>query len=673
MAEDIEREVIQAEAILVYPQEINDSNIDKNCSDNIVRCYPKHDENQKPDEISPFLSCTIHTAVTIFCLAIYIIPIRFSEEPVLDELHIFDTRGGENPNLLHNADVMGESDIRDLFGNDFWGKDIFQMDSHKSWRPLTVLSFRYLNSLNDSKLGIFHGLEDALSMSTMFTHRLISIIIHAFLADVVAIAGVTLFPPQKSPNHRMLQFTLTKLFFALHPTHNEAVVNAANRGHLMALLAAVYSSFGFYTDISVVHLATVVGLLSSETFVFQLPAIIVTIALVWYRKNNNFEDIPNKGRNKYILKSAIHEFIPQTLLPIALTFLYLFLRYYYDTLSIVKGLIIRAENPFYAFEGFKRFINYSYAFAVHICKGIGFDPIGSSHEYGFNCVPALESIYDERLLLTFSVYLFLLLGFKVAYQQMKRDNECELMIQYVFFISWMATLFPITGIVRVGTFIADRMVIPFTFSVTILAGKISSDWLFSSYINSLKTKMSLLNGSFRRTGFQFFFIFFLMSAKTYDRSWDWMRSVTLFESSLKVCPNYAKANLQLAKVYSGTIPGMENLEKSMEYTRKAEAIDPDYCQVHYQYTLLYYHMNKFPEFEERLVKAMQCPFTALNAHNLWVQYWRVVTDPHLVSAPEATKRLNRYKQIINDALEKNEETTVVESTSSQRPDSEFEL
>lgn len=83
----------------------------------------------------------------------------------------------------------------------------------------------------------------------------------------------------------MIQFTLTKLFFALHPTHIEAVANAANRNHILAVLASTYCSFGMHTNIAVVIIATIGGLLSSEAFVFQLPAIIVTIALVWFRKN----------------------------------------------------------------------------------------------------------------------------------------------------------------------------------------------------------------------------------------------------------------------------------------------------------------------------------------------------------------------------------------------------
>jgi len=123
-------------------------------------------------EISARAKIIINVLVTIYCVLIYIIPMRSSEAPVLDELFILDTRGEEstNPNLLHNGDVMGTTTMQELFQNDYWGKNIFQMDSHKSWRPVCVLTFRIFNSLSESK-GIFRGLEEILPISTMFTHR----------------------------------------------------------------------------------------------------------------------------------------------------------------------------------------------------------------------------------------------------------------------------------------------------------------------------------------------------------------------------------------------------------------------------------------------------------------------------------------------------------------------
>ena len=45
--------------------------------------------------------------------------------------------------IRRNADVVGPStDLWRIFTNDFWGKPIRDATSHKSYRPLCVLSFR---------------------------------------------------------------------------------------------------------------------------------------------------------------------------------------------------------------------------------------------------------------------------------------------------------------------------------------------------------------------------------------------------------------------------------------------------------------------------------------------------------------------------------------------------
>ena len=46
--------------------------------------------------------------------------------------------------IVGNADVRHEpgASLAPLFWHDFWGQTISKPDSHKSYRPLTVLSFR---------------------------------------------------------------------------------------------------------------------------------------------------------------------------------------------------------------------------------------------------------------------------------------------------------------------------------------------------------------------------------------------------------------------------------------------------------------------------------------------------------------------------------------------------
>jgi hypothetical protein len=44
--------------------------------------------------------------------------------------------------IVNNGDVRGSNGLTQLLTNDFWGHSIRSLDSHKSYRPLTVLTFR---------------------------------------------------------------------------------------------------------------------------------------------------------------------------------------------------------------------------------------------------------------------------------------------------------------------------------------------------------------------------------------------------------------------------------------------------------------------------------------------------------------------------------------------------
>ena len=44
--------------------------------------------------------------------------------------------------IINNDDVK-ETPLDQVFQNDFWGTNLSSAESHKSYRPLTILSFRY--------------------------------------------------------------------------------------------------------------------------------------------------------------------------------------------------------------------------------------------------------------------------------------------------------------------------------------------------------------------------------------------------------------------------------------------------------------------------------------------------------------------------------------------------
>ena len=51
------------------------------------------------------------------------------------------------PAVVQNPDVLGTSTLAQLFSHDFWGQPMAHPDSHKSYRPITTLTFRYVSPL----------------------------------------------------------------------------------------------------------------------------------------------------------------------------------------------------------------------------------------------------------------------------------------------------------------------------------------------------------------------------------------------------------------------------------------------------------------------------------------------------------------------------------------------
>ena len=104
--------------------------------------------------------------------------------------------------IERNADIRPEAPISALFLNDYWGKSLKSPDSHKSYRPLCVLSFRAQFWL--------HG-------SRPFGYRFVNVLLHiAVCLSLVRLCDGVL------ACSKMFS-VMIGLVFAVHPIHAEAV------------------------------------------------------------------------------------------------------------------------------------------------------------------------------------------------------------------------------------------------------------------------------------------------------------------------------------------------------------------------------------------------------------------------------------------------------------------
>ena len=126
--------------------------------------------------------------------------------------------------IKENEDVKGGTPISSIFGNDFWGKSMSDPTSHKSYRPLTVLSFRMNH--------VVHGLDP-------LGYHIVNVSLHTVCTILVWVtSSVLVF---KNGSTSGLSF-LAATIFAVHPIHTEAVsahdphINANKRLSIVFLL-----------------------------------------------------------------------------------------------------------------------------------------------------------------------------------------------------------------------------------------------------------------------------------------------------------------------------------------------------------------------------------------------------------------------------------------------------
>ncbi|XP_005500376.2 protein O-mannosyl-transferase TMTC1 [Columba livia] len=117
--------------------------------------------------------------------------------------------------IVNNPDVRAAAPVAAAFSNDFWGKRMAENTSHKSYRPLCVLTF---------KLNILLA-----GMNPFYFHA-VNVILHCLVTLVL------MYTCDKAVFKDCRLAFVTALFFAVHPVHTEAVTGIVGRADVLACL-----------------------------------------------------------------------------------------------------------------------------------------------------------------------------------------------------------------------------------------------------------------------------------------------------------------------------------------------------------------------------------------------------------------------------------------------------
>ncbi|KAH9509797.1 Protein O-mannosyl-transferase tmtc4, partial [Bulinus truncatus] len=523
----------------------------------------------------------------VFLVAVLCFANSFDGEFVFDDAEAIE----------NNKDLLPTTPLWNLLKNDFWGRKLGNL-SHKSYRPLTVLTFRW----NFWAAG---GLYP-----TGF--HVVNILLHG--AVCVALLPVFSIIVSADGTHSLHPLSLMcSLLFAVHPVHTESVAGVVGRADLLCALFFILSFLAYvkgsttysyyrpecfssgwvflavflsaFATFSKEQGITVIGLCSAFDIlvVCDLRSIFLFGAMT--KCSGQADEIKNRialKKNSKGIYDWLVSFIKRQLILFVSAALLLIIRW--RIMGSSAPIFQVHDNPHSFVNGtIFRVLNYNYLYAINawllLC------PQWLCFDWSMGCVPTIESLDDLRLL---SVVTFWLVLFILAWKCLFGENERTKRSLALSIALIIVPFLPATNIFfRVGFVVAERVLYLPSVGFCLLVG--------------LGLQQLTARGKLKYVFYVGFFlllsVFFIRSVQ---RSNEWRKGWWLFKAGEKICPLNAKVHYNIAKL-SGDA-GDVNL--AVERYELAIKLNPVYDQAMNNLGNIYKDQNRLAEAEELLDKAV---------------------------------------------------------------------
>lgn len=511
--------------------------------------------------------------------------------------------------ILSNNDLKPETPLSDLFVHDFWGSKLDSKTSHKSYRPLTVLTFRWNYFLSGGPYPMsFH-------IVNIILHGLVSVLMLAVFSLVLAgyhndREGRPLFGAPKAS-------LACAILFAIHPIHTESVAGIVGRADLLCALLFILSFLCYVRSccqdtvsrthatlhrpetfslawfcLSVVFCGlsvlckeqgiTVIGICSAyDIIVICQVDVLRLLRLKKSTENQNQEASPsvtkqNTSGDWFKSLCVRHLFLAITGAAILVT--------RWRVMGSAPPVFQVFDNPHSFVNGtLLRTLNYNYLYALNCW--ILVNPWWLCFDWSMGSVPTIDSVSDPRVLAV--IVLWVVLAFCLysacvgPIGQQQRQLTMALALLIVPFLPASNLFF------RVGFVIAERVLYLSTagFCILVVMG-----------ICKLQQKFTSMN-----TRYCLFFLVAVFMIRSIQRSNEWKTEMALFTAGAKTCPLNAKVHYNIGKLNSD----LGNIEKAISKYRLAISLNPEYDQAMNNLGNLLKDQGKNEEAEQLLRKAVE--------------------------------------------------------------------
>ncbi|XP_059051325.1 protein O-mannosyl-transferase Tmtc3 [Achroia grisella] len=468
--------------------------------------------------------------------------------------------------IKENRDLRPQTPISNIFLNDFWGTPIHKEQSHKSYRPLTVLTFRWNYAV--------HGLQPA-------GYHLVNLLLHA-LVSLLYYRVCAMFLPEFAS-------FVAAILFAVHPIHTEAVTGVVGRAEMLSSLFFLGALLCYaraanrrrYTDWRYVAACTAcvgIAMLCKEQGITVTGVCVVYELFVAQKRRNSgggsrwsWLEAWGKGSG---WGCACGEAARRVTTVCCATLALLAARLH--VMGAQLPVFTRFDNPAGAAPPPARHLTFAYLPALN--AWLLALPEALCCDWTMGTVALLRSWKDPRNLATLALATTLIAAAVHALRTRSSALSMGLALLVLPFLPASNLFFP------VGFVVAERVLYMPSMGWCLL---VAHGWRLLAKRRAKLAAAALI------------FLFLAFSAKTYVRNWDWKTEYSIFASGLKV-------NRNNAKLYNNVGHALEAEGKyadALEFFNTAVSVQPDDVGAHINVGRTYNHLGRYQEAEDAYVKA----------------------------------------------------------------------
>ncbi|XP_012878412.1 PREDICTED: transmembrane and TPR repeat-containing protein 4 [Dipodomys ordii] len=475
--------------------------------------------------------------------------------------------------IVNNKDLQADTPLGDLWHHDFWGSRLSSNTSHKSYRPLTVLTFR----INYYLSGGFYPVG----------FHVVNILLHASISVLLVDVFSVLFGGlQYTSKGRRMHLApraslLAALLFAVHPVHTECVAGVVGRADLLCALFFLLSFLGYCKAFREME-----SFILIEGFPYNLGLNAVFDVLVIGKLSvlEVIQKVLRKDKsleNMGVLKNGGLLFRMTLLTTGGAGVLYV----RWKIMGTGPPAFTEVDNPAsFADSMLVRAINYNYYYSLNawllLC------PWWLCFDWSMGCIPLIKSIGDWRVIALAALWLCLI---GLICQALCSEDSRKRRILTLGLGFLVIPFLPASNLFfRVGFVVAERVLyLPSAGYCMLLTFGFGA---LSKHSKKKKLIAAIVLG-----------ILFTNMLRCVIRSDEWRSEDQLFRSALSVCPLNAKVHYNIGK----NLADKGNQTAAIIYYREAVRLNPKYVHAMNNLGNILKERNELQEAEELLSLAVQ--------------------------------------------------------------------